>query len=227
MFKFVDRSQTDYLVLIPGWAFDYKIFATLDLPYNYFHFCDQYLANFEDKLKELLAHNNIKRISLFGWSQGAFAACNFASKNPSSVEELILVSARKKYEPKNLQNIKKYISKNKAAYLYSFYRECFCKNEKDHFCWLKNTLLKDYLGTISSSHLVANLDYLSQLQIQPELIKKLERVKLVHGTEDKIAPINEAADIANALPQAQFICFEHTGHLPFLQKDFSKRLYES
>ena len=64
MFKFVDREKKDHLVIIPGWAFDYRIFASLDLPYNYFFFCDESMAGFEGELRKLLAENNIEKIVL-------------------------------------------------------------------------------------------------------------------------------------------------------------------
>ncbi len=226
MFKFADRKKKNHLVLIPGWAFDYRIFAALDLPYNYFFFCDESTVNFEDELKKILARDNIEKISLLGWSQGAFRACDFACKNPDTIEEIILVSLRKKYEKKGLENIKKYLIRNRKAYLYKFYRECFCKDEKDRYRWFRDTFLMDYLDKMSLDRLIRNLDLLWRVEIRPESLKKLKRIKLVHGRADTIAPVSQAIDIANFLPQSQLITFEQTGHLPFLREDFKRRLYE-
>ena len=226
MFKFADRKKKNHLVLIPGWAFDYRIFAALDLPYNYFFFCDESTVNFEDELKKILARDNIEKISLLGWSQGTFRACDFACKNPDTIEEIILVSLRKKYEKEGLENIKKYLIRNRKAYLYKFYRECFCENEKDCYRWFRDTFLMDYLDKMSLDRLIRNLDRLWRVEIRPESLKKLKRIKLVHGRADTIAPVSQAIDIANFLPQSQLITFEQTGHLPFLREDFKRRLYE-
>ena len=226
MFKFVDRKKDDHLVLIPGWAFDYRIFAALDLPYNYFFFCDGSMTGFEGELKNILAKNNGQKISLLGWSQGAFAACDFACKNPDTIEEIILFSLRKRYEKEGLENIKEYLIRNRTAYLYKFYRECFCEDEKGLYCWFMNMFLKDYLDKMSLDGLIRDLDWLGHAEIHTHALKKLKRITVVHGRADIIAPIGQAADIANSLPQSRFITFEQTGHLPFLREDFKKRLYE-
>jgi len=224
MFRFVDRKKKEHLAFIPGWGFDGRVFANLDLPYNYYFFDDADITKFEDELKKILPENNIERISIFGWSQGAFEACNFASKNPGIVEEIILVSVRKRYEKENLNYIKKHILKNRTAFMCKFYRQCFCA--EDQYSWFKIALLKDYLDKMSTEMLVEGLDWLGQVEIRPELLKGLKCIKIIHGKEDKVAPVEEAVWIANSLPQAELITFEEAGHLPFLQPGFEKRLYE-
>lgn len=226
MFKFVDRKESKALVLIGGWAFDYRIFGTLDLPFNYFFYIDESGGDFETELKQLLAENCIKKISLFGWSQGAFVACDFACNNVDIIDEVIFVGLRTKYDKENLQEIKKYLSKNKKAFLYSFYKDCFCRQEQSCYLWFKNNLLKDYLENTEPDRLVSGLDVLLRYQIRPEALEQIKDIKIVHGKEDAIAPVEQAVTIAKTLPQAKFIGFERTGHLPFLRDDFKKRLYE-
>lgn len=225
MFKFIDRKQSRNLVLIGGWAFDYRIFEMMDLPYNYFFYIDESQGDFETELKQLLTKNHFEKISLFGWSQGAFVACDFASSSPDIIEDVILVGLHKKYERKNLHQIKEYLSKNKKAFLYKFYRDCFCREEEKHYLWFEKNLLKDYLATMQSDQLVKGLDALAQYQIRLESLNKIKCIKIAHGREDAIAPESDAIDIANSLPQADFISFERTGHLPFLRQDFKKHLY--
>lgn len=220
MFKFLGRKKKSFLALIPGWAFDYRIFDTLDLPYNYLLFCGNTFSDFEYSLKEELRKNRIKRVSLFGWSHGGFLACDFTGKNPDIVDEVILVSIRKKYEQETLGNVKKYLKKNKTTFLYKFYRECFSKKEAEAFSWFKKSLMKDYLQNIKLNELLENLAWLSRLQIDKKCLEKIPKIKIVHGAEDKIAPLGEAEEIKDNLPQARLIVFEETGHLPFLRKDF-------
>ena len=98
MFKFIDRKQKRYMVLIGGWAFDNNIFDTLDLPYNYIYFNGETSVNFEDELISFLKKNDIEKVSFLGWSQGSFIACNFAGGYPEMLEDIILVGARKKYD---------------------------------------------------------------------------------------------------------------------------------
>jgi len=226
MFKFVDGKQKDHLVVIGGWAFDYRIFDTMELPYNYIFFCGECTVDFEAELKKTLEKHNINKISLLGWSQGAFTACDFAGKNPDIIKEIILAGARQKYEKEGLTEIKKYLIKNKRAYLYRFYRRCFSESEEDSYQWFRDSLLKSYLKEMSLERLIEGLDRLGQAEIEPAALKKLNRIKIVHGSADSISPVDEAVELSNSLPQSQLIVFDGAGHLPFLRKDFKKRLYE-
>ena len=227
MFKSVDRSQKDCLVVIGGWAFDSRVFASLDLPYNYLFFEDDSSVNFQTQLKETLAKNSIEKVSLLGWSQGAFIACDFACRHTDVVEEVILIGLRKKYEKQSLDNIKKLLAKNQKAYLYSFYKQCFCAEEQESYRWFKDQLLKDYVANFSTEQLIEGLDRLGEGNIDIESLKKIKSIKIVHGSQDAIAPIAESLEIANVLANAKFIEFENTGHLPFLREDFCQRIYEN
>jgi len=226
MFKFIDKNQKDNLILIPGWAFDYRIFQNMDLPFNYYLYLDTSITDFENDLKNLLDKNNLTKISILGFSRGAFAACDFASKNAELIDQLILIGIRKKYPGKDLEKIKNLITKNKKAFLYSFYAQCFCQHENDLRHSFKNSLLKDYLQNFSTESLLQGLKYLSNAQIEPASISKINNIKIIHGRLDYIAPINQALNIANSLTNAKLSIFESAGHLPFLQKDFKKRIYE-
>ncbi|MHC4195150.1 MAG: alpha/beta fold hydrolase, partial [Planctomycetota bacterium] len=202
MFKFADRNEKQYLVLVAGWAFDYRIFNSLDLPYNYCFFEGDSIASFEGQVKRLMQEKNLEKISIFGFSQGAFAASLFAAANPDKVSELILVGLRKKYDEKDLQSIKSYLARNPSAFLYSFYKDCFCRQERKAYLLFKRTLFKDYLAHLSTDRLAEALDWLSQVEITPQSLEKIKKIKIVHGTEDAIAPLSEAEDIARSLPQA-------------------------
>lgn len=226
MFKFVDRGKKQSMVLTAGWAFDYRIFATLDLPYNYIFFCGDSAADFEDELKHALVSHGIEKINLFGWSQGAFVVCDFAVRNPEITEYLILVSMRKQYEKAALEEVKRYLMKNRTAYLYKFYRDCFAPQEKNYYLWFKKSLLKSYLQDLSLEQLVKGLDRLGEAEIRPDLLRRLKNIKIVHGGADTIAPVQEAVELSNSLPNSQLITFAQVGHLPFLQEGFTESLYE-
>jgi pimeloyl-[acyl-carrier protein] methyl ester esterase len=226
MFEFINRRQKNHLVLLPGWGFDWRIFRTLDLPYNYLYTRNEYLTDFQNGLKAALERNRIDMVSILGFSQGAFIASDFAGTNPAVVEEVILIGARKKYDKEILMNAKKLLTKNKKAYLYKFYRQCFSPQDGIPFQWFKRTLLKSYLSEMSLEQLIEGLDRLEQAEIQPRSLRGLRRVNIVHGRVDSIAPVSGALELAGSLPQSRLVIFEDAGHLPFLHKDFKKRLYE-
>lgn len=224
MFKFVNRKEKKTLVLIPGWAFDYRIFNTLNLDYNYIFFVNNSVMDFEVGLKELLRKKNIKRISLLGWSQGVFSICDFACKNPYIIDELILVSIKRKYDMKKLKKIKEYILRSKEAYLYKFYTECFSKEETEYLSWFKKELLKDYLKKMDTVNLIEDLDRLAKNEINPEYLSKIKKIRIIHGQKDKITPVEEGIKIKEKLPFAKLNIFENSGHLPFLRKNFKEFL---
>ena len=133
MFKLVDRNKDTYLVLLPGWAFDRRIFDKLDLPYNYLLADNNYITDFDSKLKEAIRSLGIGKVSIFGFSQGTFVASDFASRNSAIIEEMILIGTRKSYDKEVLHSIKKNIKTNKRAYLYKFYRDCFSASSDKSF----------------------------------------------------------------------------------------------
>lgn len=209
-FKFVNRSKKNTLVLLPGWASDYRIFATLDLEFNYLLPISFSPFDFKRELLKTLKKRGIEKVSLLGHSLGGFVACDFAAKHPNFIEELILIGIRRQYDPEKLAEIKDRLKKNKKAYLYKFYEQCF--NDRKKFAYFKNSLLKVYLKEFNLNYLIATLDYLATSEIKPESLKSINRIKIIHGDKDRIAPIEEAAAIKKDLPRAQFITVEDAGH---------------
>ena len=219
-FKYIDRGHRDPIVLIPGWATDYRIFDSLDLRFNYLLPTEFSPFTFKRDLDKALREKAIKKISLFGYSLGGFAACEFAWDSPEMVDELILVGIRKRYKTNELAQIKSHLKKNKRAYLYKFYSQCFLNKEKMRY--FRKNLLKAYIEELDLDYLLSTLDYLSSFEIRPELLNSIRQIKIVHGREDKIAPIGEALEIKDNLPQAQFITIDGEGHIPFLKERFSE-----
>jgi len=219
-FKFVDRGFKDTLVLIPGWATDYRIFSALELKFNYLHALELWPFNFNDELAKFISNNSINKVSLFGWSLGGFLAQDFALNNQDMVDKLILLSIRVKYESKLLEAIRARLLKNKKAFLYKFYLDCFPKDDLEGLLWFKNNLLKDYYNNMELDGLSAGLDYLAQAQINPGFLAKFRRLKIYHGENDLIAPFKEACEVRKELPLAEFISIPGTGHIPFLSKYF-------
>ena len=217
-FKFVDRGWPSAIVLIPGWASDYRIFERLDLKYNYLIPVDFSLCTFEEKLLLALKEHCLEKISLFGWSLGGFLAYEFSSKYSSCVYELILVSIRQKYKKEELDQIKKYLRESKKGYLHRFYSQCFYNSE--HRNYFKRNFAKKYYEEMELNCLINGLDYLSKAEIEIKSLKKIEKIKIVHGEFDKIVPLEEAKELKDKLPQAKFIVVEGTGHMPFLKEDF-------
>jgi len=222
-FKIIKRGFKDTMVLVPGWATDYRIFNALDLDYNYLLPIALNPFDFKDSLAGFLKASSIDRVSLFGWSQGGFIASGFASDNPEKIDELILSSMRRRYDKKVLEDIGFKVKKNKRAFLYRFYLDCFSPGDNPGLVWFKENLLKQYMDTMSVECLMEGLEYLSNAQMKHESLSGVRKIRIFHGAEDRIAPLEEALEIKSSLARAEFICMNGSGHLLFLNPDFKKK----
>lgn len=223
-FRLVARGHDDILLLIPGWATDSRIFLTLDLPYNYLMAEGLSPFEFGKNLWSALEKTGHGRISVLGWSMGSFLASELIAEHPDRFKEAVLISARKRYEARSIEEIKLYLKKNKKGYLYKFYRAFFSEDDRDISSWFEKNLLKKYLAEMDSGLLAEGLDYLLKAELDCGKLIDCD-VKFVHGTQDKIAPFCEARSVSAGLPRAGFIPVEGAGHAPFLRPDFSKILY--
>lgn len=223
-FEYIDRSSQKAMVLIPGWASDYRIFDSLDLDYDYLIPSGLVRAqNFAPLLLEAIKNNRLDKISLLGWSLGSFLAADFSIKFPELIDKLILVGVRKKYMVDRLREIKSLLIRGKQGYLSGFYRQCFYNQEAR--LKFKIGLMKDYLKELDLTFLLEGLDYLAQAKLDVTALKNLNhKIILVQGKEDNIAPLVEAERIKNDLPQAKFIPIEEAGHAVFLEKNITEYL---
>lgn len=226
-FKFEERGFKDTLVLIPGWATDYRIFSPLNLNYNYLFPTDNYFLDLGERLLGVLNKRSIDKVSIFGWSLGGFLGADFAFKNPGRINELILLGIRKKFDSAALEGIKTQLIENKKACLYKIYLGCFSDTEKENLLWFKEKLLKDYISSLKLEDLIEGLDYLSKTEINLKPLAKIKKIMIFHGLKDKIAPVEEAREMQQELPDADFLFMPEAGHLPFMQKDFAQVFYGS
>lgn len=222
-FKFCYRSFKDTIVLIPGWGTDYRIFSTLSLNYNYLLPIRFIFFNFNEQLLSQLDKLSLKNVCIFGWSQGGFLACDFASKYPQRVKNLILLSIRQRYNPFALEEVKMELKKNKKAYLYKFYLKCFSSQDKEGSRWFRKNLLKKYLDEIETEQLISGLEYLSSVQINHQALNKVKKITMFHGKMDKIAPFEESNQIKFLLPQTEVILLSELGHILFLNQSFTEQ----
>lgn len=222
-FKLLERGFDNTVVLIPGWASDYRIFDALDLNYNYVLPVGGDPFNFAQELEEFLNKNSLGNVSLFGWSMGGFMASDFASRHPEKVEELILVSVQKQYNHKILEEIKLKLKANKKAFLSWLYANCFSEKDKEGANWFRQHLLGAYTQELSLEELLRGLDYLSRTQIDPASLAGIKRIRIFHGEEDKIAVYDAAHQIKLELSHAKLISLPGIGHNPFLNQQFKEK----
>ena len=222
-FKFFDRGYNATTLLIPGWASDWRIFNTLNLDSNYLIPTLFSPFDFDKGLLDILNQNGLKKIAVMGWSMGGFIAYGLLLKYQDIINEAVLISVRRRYEKENIENIKTYLKKNARAFLYKFYKDCFSANEKEELAWFKDNLLKEYLGLRGSDMLFEGLDYLSNAEIN-EMNTNDTKLRLIHGEEDRIAPIKDAYELKKIMPKAELVVVNGSGHMPFLNSNFNRIL---
>ena len=157
-------------------------------------------------------------VTIFGWSLGGFLAAEFAARYHGYVDGIFLAGIRKKYCEGDLENICQFIKRDKKAYLYKFYNECFSAGEEG-FAWFKKNLMKAYLEEMGLNYLLEGIYYLSQCELDLKDISDMN-ITLIHGEEDKIAPYKEVLEIKKSFPYVNLISLKGTGHIPFLNATF-------
>ena len=222
-FAYIDKGKEKDLLLVPGWATDYRVFTHIDVEYNYLIAAKPMLYDFKENLLMALKENNIKKVSLFGWSLGGYQVSEFACEYPEFVDKLILVGIRDRYDPEQINQIKDYLKKNKRAYLYKFYASCFYN--KDKLSWFKKSLFKQYCELFELDWLLTTLDYLAGATINRDKLKDLTLVNFVHGEYDRIAPIEEASLVQRKLTRSSFFTIKDAGHVPFLEHELPEKIW--
>lgn len=217
VFKYINRGKESVTVLLPGWATEYRIFDALDLNTDYIVPLDFWPFGFEVALLEALERYGIKKISLLGCSMGGFVAAEFASKHRELTDALTLIGIRRRYKKDEMLDVRRNLKKNRKAYLYKFYNWCF--HDAHSVARFKERLLDDYMEEFDLDCLLKTLDYLEGCELRPEALKDIDRIKIIHGEYDRIAPIAEALDVKNNLPQAEFVTVKGAGHIPLYKHE--------
>lgn len=222
-FRLIERGNRNTMLLVSGWATDHRIFDSLDIKYNYLIPTDFSPFKLADDLPAALKENKIARVSMLGFSMGAFVIWDMLSRYEDMIDEVYLVSARRSYSRANNETIKTILERNRRGFLRKFYGDCFSESGKGSFEIFKRDLMRDYVEGMDLKRLFEGLDYLSEHPILPRQFNSL-KVKFVHGTEDKIAPIEEVRELVSQMPGVKFITVEGAGHIPFLSPAFGRAL---
>lgn len=224
-FEFRNRGFKDILVLIPGWASDWRIFDGLELDYNYLFVTKLYAPDFNRKLLSQMEQLKIDKVSIFGISLGGFLAAEFACAYPAKITKLILLGMRRCYDRQLLENVKREILADPRPWLYKFYLNCFSKADRQGLAWFRKNLLREYLDKLNSDELIQGLDYLASHTLSAQGLRRLADIRIFHGSDDIIAPLKEVLEIKPDLPQAKFTLLKDKGHLFFLGSNFRESFY--
>jgi len=226
MLRYEDRGYEQDLLLVPGWAFDERIFAELDLPCNYLLFTGMSMAALEPACLRRLDTHSARPLSLLGWSQGAVAVSHLAVRHPERVRRVFLVGMRQAYSRQDCDIVRGFIGRKRRVYLQQFYKMCFKGSETQHYRRFATSLQPAYLERFTADHLYAGLDWLANTPIPLTQLAGLHDVTLVHGCDDQIAPMADARALAARLPGAHVCQLPACGHVPFGHPGFAELFHD-
>ncbi|NQY73510.1 MAG: alpha/beta hydrolase [Candidatus Margulisbacteria bacterium] len=217
-FKYIHQNESKPMLLVPGWATDCRIFSQLPLPYNLLLTENINPTAFTNDLYTYLSHKGIESVSMIGFSMGGFLGADFISLYPNMVDTFTAIGIRHQYPKETTLPIKAYLKKNKSTFLTKFFENSF-QDSKD-FNTFKHRLLPHYLENMSLSYLLDTLDYLETHSFSIKGLSSIEKMTIIHGDADQIAPLNEAQAIHKSVPSSQLITLKNIGHFPFFTSDF-------
>jgi len=156
------------------------------------------------------------RVILVGWSMGARPALEFASRHPGKIEALILLSVRREWPAPEVAAIRRQLLLDPAAFLKEFYRKCFLGRKE---AW-RRFVAEVQEVEVRERHLSALKAGLALLQtpLEPAIDAlrqsgfPLEKVWLLHGASDIIAPCRQRLQLAGT----RQLILKHEGHALFL-----------
>ena len=217
-FEFINRGFDKNILLLPGWACDWRIFTHLDLDCNYIY------APAGDVDTEFIAcylkEHKFHKVSVLGFSMGSFTAARFAEDHAAFIERLFLVSTTIKPDAMLMDHIKAKIDANHRAFLIRFYINCFARNDIEALRLFRRDILQDYLARADKDILLEGLNFLRGASLSSEGINKVDKVTIYHGEEDKVFPLKDILPITQYCPKVELNVFADTGHILLFNHKF-------
>jgi pimeloyl-ACP methyl ester carboxylesterase len=217
-FELVPRGYGRALALLPGWGFCADIFSRLALPYDYVLPMGPVCGDISEGLSSFMSRRAVERISILGWSMGAFVALDFVRRHPRATTALFLVSLRERFDSEEILGELASVREDRLAALGRFYRRCFLGQRSD-YQWFSSCLEEPTMRQWDLDRLETGLRYLEGKSADLSGLTGRE-AWIVYGERDSIATLS----LAPRPPSG--ICIEvlkGTGHLPFLSPEFERR----
>jgi len=219
-FRYIDNSNGELVVLVPGWATDARVFIPADIPYDALEATGSSPDDFEQALLRKLESDGRKAV-LVGWSFGALLAAEFAAKHPDLVESAVLMSVKPYYSEGDIERMEQFLRRDKTGYLKMFYRRCLGGHGRRERKWFEDTLQGIFIEQADMDELLGSLRSFSGKKLPLQALKVCQnRLVFLYGENDTIAPPEDMFEIKRNLPKANYIVFEDMGHMPFLHPDF-------
>ena len=217
-FELIYRGHERSLVLVPGWGFCSDIFSSLNLSYNYILPKGPVYRDVSTELYDFLLSKDIAKVSILGWSMGAYVALDFLAGYPDMIETVYIVSLRRAFDHEEILSQLKALEADRGVALKQFYRRCFLGQSAD-YQWFSSALEESSIRQWDMPGLRKGLIYLKG-KIADLSKCAGSQLRIFHGEKDVIAPLDK---IPEPPPGVAIESILHTGHLPFLSSEFERK----
>jgi pimeloyl-ACP methyl ester carboxylesterase len=208
------------VLFLPGWGFSGRLLPAAEHVSPWW--APEDLLDPETVVAEIdsfLQRRQWPGVILVGWSLGALFALRYAALNPARIDHLVLLSMRRIWPVEEIRAISEGFTADPARFMENFYRKCFLGHKRTwrHFS-AAHLPIAFPMG--DRQRLLAGLDYL-EAPPQPFLASLRQsglppdKVWLVHGGRDVIAPLEERVTVDGA----NHIEYQKEGHALFLNPE--------
>jgi pimeloyl-ACP methyl ester carboxylesterase len=218
VFEFIRRGHERSLVLIPGWGFCSDVFSSPNLSYNYILPKGPVYRDISTELYDFLLSRNIAKVSILGWSLGAYVALDFQTGYPDMIETVYVVSLRRSFDQEEIKTQLEALEADPVCALKQFYRRCFLGQGADYH-WFSRTLEESSIRHWDKSKLRKGLMYLKGKTANLSEYAGTH-LRVFHGERDVIVPLDK---VPKPPPGVAIEVIPDTGHLPFLSSEFERR----
>lgn len=160
------------------------------------------IQNFAEEVHHYLSDNQLKKVSIFGYSMGGYVALYLAKKYPGSIEKIVTLATKFNWSPEIAQQEVKMLDPS----IIQQKIPAFAKALKERH--LPNNWEEVMHKT---AQMLMNLG-----EKQPLSSKDFQSigmpVKLTIGNADKMVTIDETAQVANKLPNSEFLILPEIQH---------------
>lgn len=173
----------------------------------------------DDHIKDTIAlmdKLDIDQANLIGMSMGTYIAQGVAIKVPDRVKKMILVSGNThaKDETEGL------LAEHQEEIGHLSFEEQMGEMAGHIFHNMEavSKWLQSIPGGLTSEQQVIAADALADFDFRPDLKNVKAETLVISGKHDGLNPPSEGKEIADLIPRAKFVEFEHSGHAPGIEE---------
>jgi pimeloyl-ACP methyl ester carboxylesterase len=183
------------------------------------------VSNFAKDLQGLVDHLKLPKINLLGYSLGGCIALQFAYENPQRVNQLILMSTTAGgalYTSPGEDVLNRLLNPQGDSVQEMFmdtFSLCLSESNKQKY---DKELIEIFQS--SSEYLAPRITLTGQIKAYREfdakafLAKIVQQVKIIHGKDDRLTPVDNARKLADHLANAELIILDNCEHCPHIEQ---------